>query len=122
MTGDEINEKVKRSGLTQEEFAKKIGKSPRTLQNYIYGHSAPKVDVLRKIQAVPDKVGMQNISHEYTVEELEILDRKFQGITEDDIITYLKVKKSTLMDRVRFRKFIDSIAKERLNEIIERGL
>lgn len=54
MTGEELKQTVKRSGMSVTEFAKELGMSPQNL-NGKFGQKSIKTDLLDKINAILDK-------------------------------------------------------------------
>ncbi len=60
-----IKELRKRLGLTQEQFAQKVGVTFVTMNNWEKGHRRPHPFLLKKLLSMANKSGVKNIEKKY---------------------------------------------------------
>ena len=116
ITGNKIQEYRKKHGLTQEEFAKQIGVSIRTIQNYENGAKIPEskkglFDSLLNIEEYDQTINAIKIDSD--------LADKFTHITDNQLCAYIIIREKELMKNKMFKLFIDKIANEQAFKIIK---
>lgn len=127
MTKEDIIKLRAELGITQDQLAEKVGLKLRTIQNYESGATSPNAKTIMKMVALRtqnvslnDSTG--NLMDELPKDEIEALKKKFDGVSNVDLINYIRLNQKELLDHVSFRKFINKIAYKRLKEIVDNEL
>lgn len=102
MTGEEIKRFRKSKGLTQEQLAKIIGVSKRTILNYEKGEMIPKtkINILKEIIYKSSDSEIKNAASTSDISEIEIIKA----------IDYLLKNNDVFMKNQVFRTYIKSRA------------
>ena len=116
ITGNQITEFRKANGLTQSELAKQLGVSVRTIQNYECGGKIPST----KLETFENLLNSDKKGKEIKMIRMDDhMERKFDGISKNEIALYIIHYKDEFMENNLFTLFIDKISHERALQIIK---